>query len=131
MGNGTSGMEGTEAIGKYYVEDIPGVDQHTTGWHGVCEDDAERIMLNTGYEVIPLDGYEDHPVFEAQEEPEHACEDFRWMKKSLITEAEGFDWVECSECGARGKRWGLGDSRVEIVDVPSSNDSTGEGGEDV
>lgn len=113
-GNGTSGEEGTEAIGKYYVENIPGTDQHTTGWHGVCGPCARSVMRQ-GHEVTPLDGYEDHPVFadEEDEDVHHECEDPSWTKVSLVTEDAGFDWVECDECGIYAKRWGLG--RIEVV----------------
>lgn len=116
FGNGTSGEEGTEAIGKYYVENQRGVDQHTTGWHGVCPSCA-RDMMNTGRNVIPLDGHEDHPVFadqgDEEESVEHECEDPSWTKVSLVTEDEGFDWVECDECGIYAKRWGLGN--IEVI----------------
>lgn len=115
FGNGTSGSEGTEAIGKYYVENIPGEDQHTTGWHGVCEMCAKMVM-NQGYEVTPLDGYEDHPVFaDIEEDVEHECDDPSWTKASLVTESEGFDWVQCDDCGIYGKRWGLTTDTIEVV----------------
>lgn len=115
-GNGTSGADGTEPIGKYYVEDIPGEEQVTTGWHGVCEPCAKMIR-GQGYEVIPLDGHEDHPFFAASddqaEDVEHECEDPSWTKESLVTEADGFDWIVCDDCGIKAKRWGL--NRIEIV----------------
>jgi hypothetical protein len=114
LGNGTEGEDGTEAIGKYYVEDIPGEDQHTTGWHGVCADCAEIVAPTN--DVQPLPGHEDHPFFadggDGNGDVTHDCDDPTWTKHSLVTEDAGFDWVQC-ECSIWAKRWGV--NRIEIV----------------
>ena len=116
FGNGTSGTDGTEAIGKYYLENIPGTDQHTTGWHAVCEPCA-KMAENQGYEVLPLKDTEDHPFFEGDDEMDeevtHDCENPSWTKESLVTEKEGFDWVKCDKCGLYAKRWGI--NRIEVI----------------
>lgn len=116
FGNGTSGEDGTEAIGKYHVENQRGVDQHTTGWHGLCPPCA-RSMMRAGHNVIPLDGHENHPVFsdsEGEDETvEHDCDNPSWTKHSLVTEDGGFDWVRCDECDIWAKRHGIGS--IEVV----------------
>lgn len=106
FGNGTTGDPGTEAIGKVYVENEPGVDQHTTGWHAFCAYCAERFIPNNFADPQPLEGHEDHPVFgNDTEEIRHACEDPEWAKQSLVTENGGYDIVQCTECGIYAKRW--------------------------
>jgi hypothetical protein len=38
----------------------------------------------------------------------------QWEKVSLVTEKGGYDRMKCSNCGATGKRYGLGLSGVAI-----------------
>lgn len=106
FGNGTTGDPGTEAIGKVYVENEPGVDQHTTGWHGFCADCAQRFIPNHFPDPQPLDGHEHHSLFQQGEDtPSHDCEDPTWTKLSLVTETGGYDVIRCDECGIYAKRW--------------------------
>lgn len=44
-----------------------------------------------------------------------ACE-HRWRKVSLVTEADGFDIMECELCQRRGKRYGVG--KGVVADPP-------------
>jgi len=30
-----------------------------------------------------------------------------------VTEDDGFDWIECEDCGIKAKRWGV--NRIEVV----------------
>lgn len=116
FGNGSSGTDGTEAIGKYYLPDYPGEDQHSTGWHGVCEICADMVE-NQGFAVEPLPGHEDHDFFQPEPSPdmEDACDSHDWHKESLVTESEGYDIVRCTACDIFGKRHGLGSESVEVV----------------
>lgn len=111
--NGKHGQDGTEAIAVYRVEDIPDKDQGLTGRHGVCERCLQNDQIRRG--ATPLPGYEDHEVFLEDNLIEHKCENPSWTKTSLVTENEGFDWVECDECGQRAKRWGMGEE-FELVE---------------
>lgn len=113
--NGSSGSEGTEAIGKYYLPNIRGQDQHTTGWHGVCEWCA-KMVEGQGYVVEPLPGSEDHQFFQSDDDVDlkDACDSHDWHKESLVTESEGYDIVRCTVCEIYGKRHGLGSDSVEV-----------------
>lgn len=117
FGNGTSGDPGTEAIGKVYVEDEPGVEQHTTGWHGFCAECAEYFIPRAFSEWEPLPGHEDHPLFTENDDGEvrsiaHDCENPTWQKQSLVTEDGGHDIVRCEDCGIYAKRWL---ERIELI----------------
>lgn len=37
-----------------------------------------------------------------------------WAKKSLVTEKGGYDKMVCTNCGATGKRYGLGNYGVKV-----------------
>lgn len=110
--NGKYGDEGTEAIAKYKVPNIRGEDQWSTGWHGVCESCA-HVVDRQGYTLHPLPGYEDHELFAEEEPIQHDCEDPSWTKVSMVTEAGGFDWVECDDCGIYAKRHGM--NQIEVI----------------
>lgn len=104
-----------EAIAEYYID--PHTHDSPTGWQPICENCVPSIRNSKfGRSIRPLDGYEDHPLFQDDEDDEqvvHECDDPTWTKQSLVTEDEGFDWVECDECGIYAKRWGLGS--IEVV----------------
>lgn len=102
-----------EAIAEYYL----GGNEPPTGWQPICEWCVPLVRRQGfGSSLRPLDGYEDHPVFSDSEESiEHDCENPSWTKVSLVTESEGFDWVECDDCGIYGKRWGLTKDTIEVV----------------
>lgn len=121
-GYGKVGEDGTEAIAEYYID--PTFNDPPTGWQPICEYCLTTVHWTPEFArtLRPLDGYEDHPFFNEDEPAKHTCKDFRWEKQSLVTEEGGFDWVECSECGARAKRRGLG--RIEVVEVPSDIEGT-------
>jgi len=89
----------------------------------ICEDCVPFIQ-GQGLEVIPLDGYEDHPLFTGNkdEDVEHECDDPSWSKTSLVTEDDGFDWIECEDCGIKAKRWGS--TELRLLDM--SNSESGE-----
>lgn len=114
--NGSYGEDGTEAIGRFYVENREGVDQFLTGWMGLCED-CVQTFLARGRDVEPLEGHEDNPLFETDEENDvvHECDSPDWSKHSLVTESGGFDWVQCEHCGIWGKRHGTAKSSIEVI----------------
>ena len=37
-----------------------------------------------------------------------------WTKKTLVTERGGFDKMECTNCGATGKRYGMGTNGIKV-----------------
>lgn len=103
-----------EAIAEYYID--PMFNDPPTGWQPICDYCVPVIRGSEyGRSLRPLDGYEDHPVFNDDDEDDavHDCEDPSWRKVSLVTEDGGFDWMECEECGIYAKRWGLGS--IEVV----------------
>jgi len=83
---------------------------------GLCEN-CTRQFLSQGQTVEPLDGYEDHEVFQSDESESvtHDCDNPDWRKRSLVTESDGFDWVECKKCGIYGKRYGMTSQSIEVV----------------
>jgi len=110
-GNGTSGEDGTEAIAKYYVENIQDKDQITTGWHALCEGCTEYLQGTV--DITPLDGHENHPLFSDDADVTHECDDPTWTKESLVTEDGGFDWVRCDNCNIWAKRYGM--NQIQLV----------------
>jgi hypothetical protein len=113
--NGKYGEDGTEAIAKYEVDDEPGVEQISTGWHGVCEECA--YDLRHSVDLVPVSGHDDHELFAdaaEAEPPDVACDHPSWTKVSLVTEASGYDLMQCEGCEIYGKRYGPGQD-IEVV----------------
>lgn len=112
--NGSYGEEGTEAVAKHKIPNEKGVEQGFTGWEGLCLDCARELESNPYVTLEPVSGHEDLDIFtDEEEEVVHECHDPSWFKLSMVTEDEGFDWVECEECGIQGKRHGF--NNVEVV----------------
>lgn len=101
-GNGTTGIEGSEAVGKYYLQrDCK--DQFQTGWISVCEycaasfEKYHRIEYFDGrIKTARLTDNKDPILHNGQYEHD-------WHKQNLITmEVDGrmVDHLICSKCGA-------------------------------
>jgi len=105
-GNGTSGEEGTEAIGWYYLPPGTSKNQDFSGEIPVCKWCAYTVET-VGFEVKPIEGrHEDHEFFQERVGDESCNHD--WEKESLVTEVGGYDKMKCLKCGAEGRKYDLG-----------------------
>jgi hypothetical protein len=100
-GNGTTGEEGTEAVGRYLLL-RESKDQYQTGWIAVCADCAEttekyfRIEYFSGKKTERLTDNKDPRLLAGPYEHD-------WQKQNLVTiEVDGklVDHLICSKCGA-------------------------------
>jgi hypothetical protein len=100
-GNGTTGNEGTEAVGRYYLQRQM-KDQFNTGWIAVCEDCAEsieqyfRIERFNGKKTVRLTDNKDPRLFAGPYVHD-------WSKQNLVTtevDGKAVDHLICSKCGA-------------------------------
>lgn len=108
--NGSHGRDGTEAVAKHTIQtDNENTEQ--TQWEGLCYECAQQLQ-QANSEVQPLPGNEDLDLF-TDDTPTHECSDPSWEKLSLVTESDGFDWVECKTCGIQGKRYNM--TSVDVV----------------
>jgi hypothetical protein len=100
-GNGSTGMEGTEAIGRYYLQRAS-KNQFNSGWIAVCSGCAEatekyfRIEYFNGAKTVRLTDNKDPRLFAGPYE-------HHWEKQNLVTmeiEGKAVDHLICSKCGA-------------------------------
>ena len=100
-GNGSTGEEGTEAVGTYYLQRTS-KDQFNTGYIAVCEYCAEQtepyfdIEYFTGKKTERLTANKDPRIHNGPYEHD-------WSKQNLITlEVDGrlVDHLICNKCGA-------------------------------
>ena len=107
-GNGTRGIAGTEAVGRYYNQKI-GRRQFQTGWIAVCEDCAE--IIPSDFAVEYFDGRKSKEQQKMNSDPRICAGPYNhdWSKDNLVTmEVEGklVDHCICSKCGAEGYWFG-------------------------
>jgi len=100
-GNGTTGEEGTEAVGRYYLQRTS-KNQFNSGWIAVCQDCAEsvekyfRIEYFSGKHTVRLTDNKDPRIHAGLYEHD-------WSKQNLVTiEIDGkmVDHLICQKCGA-------------------------------
>jgi hypothetical protein len=102
-GNGSTGCEGTEAVGVYYLERT-GRNQFNSGWIAVCSDCSEsieryfRVEYFSGKKTERLTDNKDPRIRSGPYVHD-------WHKENLVTlEVDGklVDKLVCSKCGAVG-----------------------------
>jgi hypothetical protein len=102
-GNGSTGCEGTEAVGVYYLERTER-HQFNSGWIAVCSDCAEsveryfRVEYFSGKKTERLTDNKDPRIRAGPYVHD-------WHKENLVTlEVDGklVDKLVCSKCGAVG-----------------------------
>ncbi len=122
-GNGSHGIEGTEAVGKYFNEKTNN-NQLQTGWLPVCARCAKDFV--DIFPIIFFDGTKTK-VKKMNDDPRINSGSYEhdWSKDNLVTmEIDGMlvDHCVCSKCGAEGHWFGAPFAPKKGCSVPDSQD---------
>lgn len=106
--------EREKAVGKYYVDPS---ESENHGWWRVCSDCADmvsRVGADVQYYKYSKEYYGQNKV-PTIDNPD--CE-HKWEKWSLVSEVDKrrdqvFDWMRCEQCGCYGKRFRLGQTKMD------------------
>ncbi|MGI2124149.1 hypothetical protein ACRN9J_18575 [Shewanella baltica] len=102
--------DGQKAVGRYYLDPS---ESENHGWWRVCSDCAEMVS-RVGAEVQ----YYKYSTPQNKVVIDNPDCEHQWTKWSLVGEVDKkrdlvFDWMRCEKCSCYGKRFRLGQIKME------------------